>query len=103
MFEIDGKLFDWDTKKNSINVNKHGVSFKEAATVFSDKSAKYYDDDSHSLDEVRYVVIGKSKRLKVLMVCHCYRNSNSITRLISARKADDDEIQMYEEEEDFCE
>ena len=99
MLEINGKLFDWDTKKNTININKHGVSFKEAATVFSDKAAKYFDDDSHSLDEERYVVIGKSKRLKILMVCHCYRDSNSVIRLISARKADDDEIAIYEEED----
>ena len=96
MFEINGKLFDWDTKKNIININKHGISFKEAATVFSDKAAKYFDDDTHSMDEERYVVIGKSKRLKILMVCHCYRNSNSAIRLISARKADNDEISIYE-------
>ena len=97
MLVINGKLFDWDTKKNIMNINKHGVSFKEAVTVFSDKSAKYFDDNTHSSDEERYVVIGKSKRLKILMVCHCYRNSNSVIRLISARKADDDEISIYGE------
>ena len=99
MLEINGKLFDWDTKKNIYNINKHGISFREAASVFSDKAAKYFDDDSHSLDEERYVVIGKSKRLKILMVCHCYRNNNSVIRLISARKADDDEVSIYEEED----
>ena len=98
MFEINGKLFDWDTRKNTLNINKHGISFKEAASVFSDKAAKYFDDDTHSLDEERYVVIGKSKRLNVLMVCHCYRDKHSIIRLISARKADNDEIAIYEED-----
>ena len=99
MHEINGKLFDWDTKKNTINIIKHGISFKEAATVFSDKSAKYFDDDTHSMDEERCVVIGKSKRLKILMVCHCYRSGNSVIRIISARKADNDEISIYEEED----
>ena len=98
MFEINGKLFDWDTKKNTLNINKHGISVKEAASVFSDKAAKYSDDDTHSLDEERYVVIGKSKRLNILMVCHCYRDNHSIIRLISARKADNDEIAIYEED-----
>ena len=50
MFEVNGRLFDWDAKKNTININKHGVSFKEAATVFSDKAAKYFNDDLHSLN-----------------------------------------------------
>ena len=98
MLEINGKLFDWDTKKNTLNINKHGISFKEAASVFSDKAAKYFDDDTHSLDEERYVVIGKSKRLNILMVCHCYRDNHSVIRLISARKADNDEIAIYEED-----
>ena len=95
MHEINGKLFDWDTKKNTINIIKHGISFKEAATVFSDKSAKYFDDDTHSMDEERYVVIGKSKRLKILMVCHCYRENDEIIRLISARKANKQESKTY--------
>ena len=99
MLEINGNLFDWDTQKNTLNINKHGISFKEAASVFSDKAAKYFNDDAHSLDEERYVVIGKSKRLNVLMVCHCYRDNHSIIRLISARKADNDEIAIYEEED----
>ena len=99
LYELNAKYFDWDTKKNTININKHGISFIEAASVFSDEAAKYYDDDIHSLDEERYVVIGKSRRLNILIVCHCYKDSNSVVRLISARKADEDEIAMYEEED----
>jgi uncharacterized DUF497 family protein len=101
MVEFDGRVFDWDTKKNMANINKHGISFKEAASVFSDTSAKYFDDDSHSAHEERCIVIGKSKRLNILMVCHCHRNNNSVIRLISARKADKEEIEIYEE--DSCE
>jgi len=99
MFEINGELFDWDIKKNIININKHGISFKEAASVFSDKAAKYFDDITHSTDEERYIVIGKSKRLNILIVCHCYRDGESVIRLISARKADEDEVAIYEEED----
>ena len=99
MFEINGELFDWDIKKNIININKHGISFKEAASVFSDKAAKYFDDNTHSADEERYIVIGKSKRLNILIVCHCYRDGESVIRLISARKADEDEVAIYEEED----
>ena len=98
MYELGDKHFDWDIKKNIININKHGISFKEAASVFSDTNAIYFDDGSHSGSEERFIVIGKSKKLNLLMVCHCYKNEDSLIRLISARKANKNEIAIYEEE-----
>jgi len=99
LFELGDKRFDWDIKKNINNINKHGISFKEAASVFSDANAIYFDDESHSDSEERFIIIGKSKKLNILMVCHCYRNDDLIIRIISARKANKYEIAKYEEEE----
>ncbi|MCL2171959.1 MAG: BrnT family toxin [Defluviitaleaceae bacterium] len=93
MIEIGGKHFDWDRNKNLTNIHKHGISFKEAATVFQDARSVVFDDLEHSQDEERFVVIGKSRRLRLLMVCHCYRKSGTIIRVISAREAN--EIQIY--------
>ena len=101
LYEMDGKHFDWDMKKNTVNINKHGISFKEAASVFLDTNAIYFDDETHSNFEERFIVIGKSKKLNLLMVCHCYRNENSVIRLISARKANESEIAKYEEDAQY--
>ena len=101
MHTINDKHFDWDTKKNTININKHGISFKEAASVFSDINAIYFDDEAHSNNEDRLIVIGKSKKLNLLMVCHCYRNGDTIIRLISARKANGSETAQYMEEAQY--
>ena len=98
LLELQGRLFDWDPEKNTININKHGISFKEAATVFSDEHAVEFDDEAHSQEEERFIIIGRSKRLRVMVVCHCYRVSKSkgsIIRIISARKAAKHEEQMY--------
>ena len=95
MIEIDGKMFDWDRKKNLININKHGISFKEAATVFQDKKSIELDDLEHSQDEDRFIVIGKSRRLRLMVVCHCYRENDTVIRLISAREANKDEAELY--------
>ena len=95
MFEIDGQLFDWDENKYKINVNKHGISFKEAASVFFDENAVEVDDDEHSQHEERFLIIGRSKRLRLMVVCHCYRENNTIIRIISARKANDTEKEIY--------
>ena len=98
MYSLGDKHFDWDIKKNVININKHGISFKEAASVFSDMDAIYFDDEIHSRNEERFIVIGKSKKLNLLMVCHCYRERDTIIRLISARKANENETARYKEE-----
>ena len=64
-------------------------------TVFSDDFAVYFPDDEHSQNEERFIVIGESARSKLLMVCHCYRENGEVIRLISARKADKSETDLY--------
>ena len=87
--------FIWDDEKYVTNLNKHGVSFREATSVFDDINALYSDDDEHSQNEDRFKVIGYSKRVRLLMVCHCYRNGDSLIRIISARKASKSEEAQY--------
>lgn len=79
--------FEWDPKKDTANQRKHGVSFDEATTVFSDERALLLDDPDHSEEEERFVLLGLSVNLRTLVVCHCYREAESVIRLISARKA----------------
>ena len=95
MLELNGKHFDWDSIKNVININKHGISFKEAATVFFDTNAIEIDDEKHSQQEDRFLIIGRSRKLRLLVVCHCYRENGEVIRIISARKAVDEEIELY--------
>ena len=79
--------FEWDENKNTINKRKHGISFEEAQTVFRDEEALVIDDTDHSQEEERFIILGFSEKANLLVVCHCYRASDSIIRLISARKA----------------
>ena len=79
--------FEWDERKNTANKKKHGVSFEEAQTVFFDENAIEYDDPEHSDEEDRFILVGRSYQLRVLVVCHCFRRSASVIRIISARKA----------------
>lgn len=79
--------FEWDENKNTINKRKHGISFEEAQTVFRDEEALLIDDPDHSQEEERFIILGFSEKANLLVVCHCYRASDSIIRLISARKA----------------
>jgi uncharacterized DUF497 family protein len=88
--------FEWDPKKNRANIAKHGVSFEEAQTVFTDQYARLLADPEHSDDEDRFVLLGTSIRSRLLVICHCERSSDTI-RLISARKADKQERRIYEE------
>ena len=92
---MQGDRFIWDEEKNKANIKKHKVTFNEAATVFDDDNAVYFDDEAHSQDEERFTVIGFSERARMLMVCHCYRNGDSLIRIISARKADREESEYY--------
>jgi uncharacterized DUF497 family protein len=89
--------FDWDDKKNTSNKKKHGVSFEEAQTAFHDPNARLISDPDHSDDEDRFVLLGMSERFRVLVTCHCYREDDSVIRIISARKASKKEIRTYEE------
>ena len=79
--------FSWDSKKNIANTKKHGVSFDEAKTVFYDEGAIRYFDPDHSSDEDRFLMVGLSQKLRILVVCHCLKEDDSNIRIISARKA----------------
>jgi uncharacterized protein len=92
---MNGLQFTWDENKNRGNRRKHGVSFEEAQTAFFDASAKVYFDPEHSEEEDRFILLGVSYRLRVLVVCHCYRESDTVIRIISARKADKREQDDY--------
>jgi uncharacterized DUF497 family protein len=87
--------FEWDPRKASANEKKHGISFAEARTVFFDENAKLIDDPGHSSDEERFVLLGLSSSLKVVLVCHCYREQGNVIRIISARKASTHESKQY--------
>ena len=87
--------FQWDERKNAKNTKKHGVSFEEARTVFLDENALRFYDPDHSESEDRFIMLGMSYKLRVLVVCHCYIENDTIIRLISARKADKSESKDY--------
>lgn len=87
--------FEWDERKSVANAKKHGVSFDEAKSVFVDERAKLIDDPDHSYDEDRFVLLGLSGALRLLLVCHCYRGDGNVIRVISARKATTQESKSY--------
>ena len=87
--------FDWDENKNRINLDKHGITFEEASTVFFDDRALLFDDPEHSIDEDRFLLLGMSETAKVCIVCHCYRESDTVIRIVSARQATRKEEQRY--------
>lgn len=87
--------FEWDENKNQINQRKHGISFEEAQTVFYDDEALVRDDPDHSDDEERFIILGMSGKANMLVVCHCYRASETVIRIISARKATKTESKYY--------
>ncbi|MCK4577340.1 MAG: BrnT family toxin [Candidatus Marinimicrobia bacterium] len=90
--------FEWDPEKAKSNERKHKVSFLEAQTVFYDENARFMADPDHSETEDRFVILGLSSKLRTLVVCHCYRISDNMIRIISARKATRNERDLYEEE-----
>ncbi len=87
--------FEWDDRKEKANFKKHGVSFEEARTVFFDENAIQFFDPDHSENEDRFILLGLSFKSRILVVCHCFRESETVVRLISARKADKDEGHEY--------
>ena len=89
--------YEWDPRKSRANKAKHGVSFEEARTAFLDEHARVIRDPEHSDDEERFVLLGLSVQLRVLVVCHCYRESDQVVRIISARREDPSERRQYAE------
>lgn len=87
--------FEWDDEKYEINVEKHGIRFEEASTVFDDENMLYEIDIDHSGNEERFRAIGNSNYSRLLLVCHCVRNGNAV-RIISARRASKSEQLRYE-------
>lgn len=88
-------VFRWNPEKEMLNRKKHGVSFKEAETVFYDPNAIIISDSDHSAEEDRFVILGHSSLLHLLVVCHCYRQKDEVIRIISARKASKKESEQY--------
>ncbi len=87
--------FEWDARKDKANQRKHGVSFEEAQSVFFDENAIQFYDEIHAEDEDRFIMLGVSIRSRILVVCHCERESGIVIRIISARKATHSERQHY--------
>jgi len=87
--------FEWNRSKDAANQKKHGVSFDEAESVFFDDNAIQFYDDNHSKSEDRFIMLGMSIKSRVLVVCHCERQSGQVIRIISARKATKAEQLFY--------
>ena len=89
--------FEWNDTKALKNIEKHGVSFEEAITVFYDDFALQYFDREHSqLKEDSFLILGMSNNSRILMICHCEKESGDIIRIISARKATKNEKKSYQ-------
>ena len=87
--------FEWHSAKAAANAKKHGIGFDEARSVFSDERAKFIADPDHSDEEDRFILLGLSAGLRLLVVCHCYRGEGNVIRIISARKATATEAKSY--------
>lgn len=92
---MSGIRFSWDERKSKANQKKHGVSFEEAHTLFFDENAIEFFDPDHSEKEDRFLMLGVSARLRILVVCYCCRESGSVIRIVSARKATGKERKFY--------
>jgi uncharacterized protein len=87
--------FEWDLRKSRSNAEKHGVTFMEAQSAFYDEFGLLLKDSEHSEREDRFLLLGLSSELHALVVCHCYRETDGVIRIISARKANRFERQQY--------
>ena len=87
--------FTWDPVKGESNIGKHGVDFREAATVFDDPLSTTFPDADHSLDEQRFLTVGMSAHGRILVIPHT--ETDDTIRIISARKATKHEREFYEE------
>ncbi len=90
--------FEWDPKKARKNLQRHRISFNEAATVFGDPLSMTFPDPDHSIRECRYIIIGLSSSSRMLVIAHTYQKDR--VRIISARKATRQERKYYEEEKE---
>lgn len=88
-------LFEWNPRKATSNLAKHGIDFPEAITVFSDPLASIFDDDDHSEDEKREIIVGHSSRGRLLFVC--FTEQRNVIRIFSARSATKQEKEDYED------
>ncbi len=88
-------VFEWEQRKEKSNIKKHHLSFEDARTAFYDENAIQFYDPDHSDEEERFILLGLSFKSQVLVVCHCFRESETVIRIISARKADRDEELAY--------
>ncbi len=89
--------FEWDPNKADSNFSKHGVSFEEAQTVFGDPLAAIFQDEDHSVDEKREIIVGYSDRQRILVISFTERSEDTM-RIISARLADPEERRKHENE-----
>lgn len=94
---MDKIHFHWDPNKNKVNVKKHKISFEEAKSVFFDENARVIPDPEHSTNEERFIILGLSMKLNLLIVVHTYKENDELIRIISARKATKSEIKYYYE------
>ena len=92
---MNGMRFAWDEAKAEENRHKHGVSFEEASTVFADENGRLKHDPDHSQEEDRFLLLGFSAKLRLLLVCHAYRENDEVIRIISARKTTPKERRQY--------
>ena len=93
---MDELLFEWDSEKDRTNQKKHGVSFEEAKSVFYDDSAIQFWDEDHSDLEDRFLLLGRSSKMRILLIVHCFREPESVIRIISVRKATKTESKQYQ-------
>ena len=87
--------FEWNEAKSKANIRKHGISFEEAKSVFFDEYALLIADPDHSETEDRFVLLGLSAKLRLLLVCHCFEVDDNLIRVISCRKANRKEMSLY--------
>lgn len=92
---MNAMRFAWDEAKATENHRKHGVSFDEGSTVFANENARLKQDPDHSQEEDRFILLGFSVKLRLLIVCHAYRENDEVIRIISARKATPNERKQY--------
>ena len=97
MYNVDSFIlkFEWDERKNAVNQKKHGVLFQEAMSVFADENALFMADPDHSETEARFLLVGLSSALRLVVVSHCYRSRDEVIRIISARRATRRERAQY--------
>ena len=95
VYELEGQIFEWDINKYEINVKKHGITFEEATTVLIKTDTNIVEDNENSIDEERFIALGFSEEVRMLIVCYCERCEGDIIRIISARKATKHEQKSY--------